>query len=81
MREIADHVEKFRRIRLIDLACAIGRQDHLVRIPVGEEIGQCRDDEGDDHAALPANEVADGHEDGGKSGEEDGRAEEVEHWR
>src|SRR6266478_3327007 len=48
---------------------AVGREDHLVREPVAEEIHHGGEDEGDNYSALSADRAADKHNQAGQKTE------------
>ena len=64
--EIAHQGIELRGARLVDLPRAIHGQHHAVGIPIGEEVHRQGDEEGDDHALAPGDEIADGDEDPGE---------------
>ena len=72
-RQLPHHADELRRGRLIHLPRAVHAQDHLVRIPVAEQVHACRHDECDHHSAASAEGKAHGHEQGGHAGEQDRR--------
>jgi len=65
----------------IHLLGAIHAQHHLVGLPQAEHVHRQCDEKGDDHAGLPADYRAHGHEDARQRGEQQPRLGEVgRHW-
>ena len=56
----------------VDLKGAVHRQHHAVGIPIGEQVDSGRDSERDQHAAGSADQIADAHEEAGKTGQKNG---------
>jgi hypothetical protein len=55
---LLDHAVELRRAGGIDLPRAIHPQHHLVRVPVGEQVGADREEQRQHHAALAADQVS-----------------------
>ena len=70
---------ELRRGRRIDLTGAIHLQHHLVREPVGEEIGDHREAQRHDHAVLATDGGADDTEQGGDGSHQGSCLDPVEH--
>jgi len=64
--QLADQAIKLRGARLVDLPRAIHGQHHAVGIPIGEEVHRQGEEESDDHALAPGDEIADDEEDPGE---------------
>ena len=56
----------------VDLMGAVHRQHHAVRIPIGEQVGRGGDHERDHGTAGAADQIADAHEEAGKTGQQNG---------
>jgi hypothetical protein len=72
LRQFAHDRHQFRRAALVDLLGTVDRQDELVGIPVTEQISPGGDNERDQGAAAPADQIPDRHKQTGQAGKQDG---------
>ena len=77
--QLLHRLVELRRGRRIDLTGAIHLQHHLVREPVGEEIGDYREAQRHDHAVLATDGSADDTEQGGDGSHQGSCLDPVEH--
>ena len=70
--QLGHEMDEVGRAVAVDLMGAVHRQHHAVRIPVGEQVGRSRDHERDQGAAGAADQIADAHEEAGKTGQQNG---------
>ena len=72
LRQLVDDIEQLGRVLGPDFLGVGHAQDHLVAVPVGEEVHAQRDDEGDDEAGLASHEIAGHQEETRQRGEQEG---------
>ncbi len=78
LRQMLHDAEELAARAAVDLTGAVHAEHHLVRTPQAEEVHAEGEDERDHHAALAADERAEGDENAGKGSEQDGRLGEIE---